>query len=87
MGKKKRTENAVVPRNPEDFLNDLKFIRKNRDNKANGDNPTNTSGIELINIDNTEPRWKADHDNVPAFFKSVQKLVKTKKIEKESKLV
>lgn len=38
-----------------------------------------------IDIDNVDQGWKADHDNVPAFFKSVQKLVKTKKIEKESK--
>lgn len=35
MGKKKKIETKAQPRNPQDFLNDLKFIRKNRDKKAN----------------------------------------------------
>jgi hypothetical protein len=33
MGKKKKNIEPVVNRNPDDFLNDLKFIRKNRDKK------------------------------------------------------
>lgn len=34
MGKKKRViDKNVVARNPDDFLNDLKFIRKNREKK------------------------------------------------------
>lgn len=33
MGKKKKNIEHVVTRNPEDFLSDLKFIRKNRDKK------------------------------------------------------
>lgn len=31
MGKKKKNEKLVNAKDPEEFLNDLKFIRKNRE--------------------------------------------------------
>ena len=38
MGKKKKNERVVNVRDPEEFLKDLKFIRKNRDKKTEDKN-------------------------------------------------
>jgi hypothetical protein len=65
MTKKKKQEPQLATRNPEDFLNDLKFIRKNKEKKINHNN---SDGVDMQDHHRTDQINMDDHssDNLAA---------------------